>query len=465
MHFNSLKQSVEQRRDLILNGRVFPTVLLLSVPALMMGLVQSAIPVIDGLFLNNIAGTLVASSVTYSTSIVNMASALALGLSAAGMAIIGQANGRGDFKEGKRISTQLIIFAFILGFILAPVLVAVAFPVSHHVNAEISHDVFLYLSLNAFVLPFSFLESIYNAIKNASGKPEDTFIRMMIMLVLKIIFNALFIAVFRWGIVGSVMASLMSNIIITAWMYFELFMKSGDDKLTLAGFRFDRHIIRELMQIGLPSMLSNVMLYLGIFLINNEVERYGPIILNGQGIANNISSVCYIIPASFGSSVTTMVSMNIGSGQSKKARASCLAGSVISAISAVIMIAIVVPLSSNITVLFTRQKEVLEIANKALHLYTYSVIGYGICMVQLGAFIGLGKTRITLVVSILRVWLLRYVFILATESVLGVYSVFWGNIFSNYLAALITTIMIFREKWVSAIPQKESDKNSVEVTS
>ena len=64
-----------------------------------------------------------------------------------------------------------------------------AFPISANVDAEISHNVMLYISLYAFVLPFSFLESIYNAIKNATGKPEATFFRMLIMLMLKIIFN------------------------------------------------------------------------------------------------------------------------------------------------------------------------------------------------------------------------------------------------------------------------------------
>jgi Na+-driven multidrug efflux pump len=155
-----------------------------------------------------------------------------------------------------------------------------------------------------------------------------------------------------------------------------------------------------------------------------------------------------------------MVSMNIGAGNGRKARTSCLAGCVISAITAVTLIAIVVPLSSKITILFTREKEVLNIANNALHIYTYSVVGFGICMVQLGAFIGLGRTRVTLAVSILRIWLLRYIFILLTERYLSFYSVFWGNLFSNYMAALITTIMIFRVKWVSVIPQKESENNS-----
>ncbi len=451
MHFHFLKQNIDQRRDLIINGKVSTTILLLSVPSLMMGLIQSAIPVIDGLFLNNIVGTGAASAVTYCTPIVNMAAALAQGLSVAGMAIIGQSNGKGEFEASRRISVQIIVFAFLLGFILAPILIALAFPVSQHVNAEISHNVFLYLALSACVLPFSFMESIYNAIKNASGKPEDTFIRMVIMLILKIIFNALFIAVFHWGLIGSVMASLASNILITIWMYYELFLKSSSDRYTLAGFKFDRQILRNLLHIGLPSMLSSIMLNLGFFLINNEVQKYGANVLNGQGIANNITSVCFIVPSSFGSSVTTMVSMNIGANQGRKARAACLAGCVISAITAIILIAIVVPLSSKLTILFTRDKDVLEIANNALHIYTYSVVGFGICMVQQGAFIGLGRTRITLLVSILRVWLLRYVFILATEHFLGFYSIFWGNLFSNYMAALITTLLIFKVHWVSDI--------------
>lgn len=451
MKFKFLNQNMEQRRELILRGNVLSTILMLSVPSLMMGIVQSLIPVIDGLFLNNLAGTNAASAVTYCTPIVNMTSALSQGLSVAGMAIIGQSNGRGDYKGSRRITVQLVVFAFILGFLLAPLLVGLAFPISSHVDSEIAHNVFLYLVLNALVIPFSFLESIYNAIKNASGKPEDSFIRMIIMLILKIVFNTLFVAILPLGLIGSVMASLASNFLITLWMFYELFLKKSGDRLEFKGFHFDSNIIKQLLHIGFPSMLSSLMLNLGFFLINNEVEKYGAIVLNGQGIANNITSVCFILPSSFGSAVTTMVSMNIGANQSKRARFSCLVGCITSAITAIILIAVIVPLSSHITVLFTREAEVLAIANRALHIYTYSVVGFGVCMVEQGAFIGLGKTKITLVISILRVWLLRYLFILATEHALGYYSVFWGNLFSNYMAALLITLLIFKVKWKSDI--------------
>lgn len=451
MKFKFLSQNLEQRRDLILRGNVVSTILMLSLPSLMMGLVQSLIPVIDGLFLNNLVGTTAASAVTYCTPVVNMTTALSQGLSVAGMAIIGQSNGRGDFKESRNTTIQLIIFAFILGVVLAPLLVVVAFGLSGHVNQEIAHDVFVYISLNALVIPFSFLEAIYNAIKNANGRPEDSFIRMIIMLVLKIVFNTFFIYVLHWGLVGSVIASLVSNVLITFWMFYELFLKKNGDRLEMRGFHFNHRIIKKLLYIGFPSMLSSLMLNFGFFLINNEVEKYGSIVLNGQGIANNITAVCFILPSSFASAITTMVSMNVGARQVKRAKYSCLIGCIVSAITAAALIAVVVPLSSYLTILFTREAQVLEVANKALHIYTYSVIGFGVCMVEQGAFIGLGKTKITLVMSILRIWLLRYIFILATESYLSYYSVFWGNLFSNYMAALITTILIFRVSWESDI--------------
>jgi putative MATE family efflux protein len=456
MNFNFLRQNTGERRELILNGPIAPTLILLSVPTLMMGLVQSIMPVMDGIFINNIVGTIGASAITYSLPIINMMIALAQGLSVAGTAMIGQMNGRGDYKGAKHVSTQIVVFGFLIGCIIAPLLYLVAFPVSWKVGSEISRDVFLYLSLNSLVLPFLFLESIYNAIKNANGKPEATFIRMIIMLILKTIFNTLFIAIFHMGLIGTVISSLASNILICLWMFYELFIKKGDDRLILKGFRFDFNVLRRLIKIGIPSMLSSLMLNLGFFLINNETEKYGPIVLTGQGIAGNISSVCFNLPSSFGASVTTMVSMNVGAGQGDKARKSCITGCIISAITAAVLIAIVVPLSPYLTVLFTHEADVLDIANKSLHIYTYSVIGFGICMVQQGAFIGLGRTGIPLIVSILRIWLLRYLFILATQHVLGFYSVFWGNLFSNYLAAIITTILITRIKWVSAISPKDS---------
>jgi len=455
MPLSFFHQTTEQRRSLILHGSISKTLIFLSVPSLMLGLVQALMPFMDGLFINNSSGTLVASAVIFCTPVLNMVTALAQGLSVAAMAIIGQLNGEGDFERAKKATIQIIVVGSILGIISAPLLLVAGVFVSQTVHPDISRNVFLYLSLNAIVLPFSFLESIYNGIKCANGKPEASFIRMVLMLVFKTVFNIIFVYWLRLGIVGCVISSLLANLIITAWMFYELFLKPGADRLDLTGFIFDVPVLREIGKLGSPAMLMSFLLNLGFFLINRETEKYGPVVLNAQGIANNISSVCFILPGAFSSAVTTMVSMHVGAGNPGKAKRSCIEGCVLSAIVGVCVVAIVVPLSSQLTILFTREAEVLDIAYKALHIYTYSVVGFGICMTAQGAFIGLGKTKVPLVLSVLRIWFLRYVFILVTEHALQSYSVFWGTLFSNYTAALISIILLSRTEWKSTIVQND----------
>lgn len=444
-------QSTEARRDLILHGSITNTLIMLSLPTLIMSLVQSLIPLMDGLFLNNIAGTIVASSVHFAEPIINMMTALSQGLGVAAMAIVGQYNGLGDLKNAKKISTQIVVIGVLFGIAMGPTLYLVSILVSMNLLPDIKENVFRYLSLYSFVMPMTFLAALYNGIKNANGKPEATLIRSIILLLLKILFNFIYIYLLRLGIVGSVLASFSTYSIVTIWMYYDLFVKKSDDKLSLKEFKFDSTVLKELMIIGIPSMLTTFLSNLGFFLINTEVEKYGAAVLNGQGISNNIVNICFNMPAAFGSAVTTMVSMNIGAKYTEKARKSCYTGMIMAVITAAVLISIVIPLTPYLTGLFTKEAEDLYVANKSLPIYAFGVLGFGVAMVANGAMIGLGRTRIPLLISILRIWLLRFIFIILTSEYLSYWSVFWGNLFSNTMAGLIAFIIILRVPWVSVI--------------
>ena len=444
-------QSTEARRDLILHGSITNTLIMLSIPTLMMTLVQSMIPLMDGLFLNNVTNTIIASSVNFAEPIIMMMTALSQGLGVAAMAIVGQYNGLGDFKNARRISTQIVVTGVLFGIAMGPTLYLVSILVSMNLHSGIKENVYQYLSLYSFVMPMTFLAALYNGIKNANGKPEATFIRSVILLLLKIVFNFVYVYFLHLEVVGSVLASFSTYAIVTTWMYYDLFIKESDDKLSLKEFKFDVSILKELMIIGVPSMLTTFLSNLGFFLINSEVEKYGATVLNGQGIANNITAVCFNLPAAFGSAVTTMVSMNIGAKYADKAKKSCYTGMLLSAITAIILIVVVIPLTPHMTILFTRNAEDLYVANGALPIFALGVLGFGITMVAQGALIGLGRTRVPLIISILRIWFLRFIFIIVTTKYLSYWSVFWGNLFSNTMAGVISFIIITKIPWVSVI--------------
>lgn len=443
--------SDSQRIDIILNGNIFRTLLFLALPTVLMGIIQVIMPITDALFVNNISGTNVASAISYSQSPLNAVIALAQGLSVAAMAMIGQLQGQKKYLETKQMMLQFIFTAIALSLIAIPVIIIVAVPISDNVTKEIASNVFQYLSMHSIVFPFIFLDSIYVAIKNALGKPEDAFIRAIIMLTLKIIFNFIFIYILRLDIIGAIMATFFSEFLLSFWIIYDLFFKKGEFKLSIKDFKIDFSIYKSIFKISIPAMLNSLMVSLGFFLINLEVQKYGAIAINGLGIANNITNLSFILPSTIGSVVTTMISMNIGANNVGRSKKILKSGMILTSIISIISVTLVVFSSSFLTILFTRKEDVLLIANDALNIYIYSVFAFGIVMVIQGTYVALGKTRLPLYSGVLRIWLFRYLFILAFEKQFGLYSVFYGNLFSNYMTAIVLLITLTKLKWESTI--------------
>ena len=445
------KLDMTSRRNLILNGSVLNTLLLLSIPTFMMALVQSMVPFTDGLFLNRTIGPERTSAITYAKPAIDVMLGMSQGLGVAAMAMIGQMVGIGDTKKVKKISLQILMFSIFVGIFLIPISIVIAKYMSTTVADVMKYDVFLYISLYSVVIPFQFLAAIFNSIKNSTGNPESPFYRMIVLLILKILFNTIFLVVLKLEIKGAVIASLFAYVITAIWMYYDLFFKDYLYKLDIYEYKFNKAIVSELIRLGIPSMLSFMMINLGFLLINMEIEHYGRTVLAGLGIAGYINSICFQLPACISTSVTTMVSINIGIKNIKRAKEIFKVGIIISFVIAFFTIIIVLPTTPKLTGMFTYKKDVLNIANESLKYYTYSIIPFGVAMICQAVFNAMGKNIVPLIMGFLRVWLFRYLFILVTKAYLGYYSIFIGNLFSNTMAAIVFLILIKNIRWESGM--------------
>lgn len=443
--------SVDERRKMILEGNAFKTLLYLSFPTVMMSFVSALIPLTDGLFLNRTSGYVIAAAIGYDQQIINILIAISMGLGAAEMAYLGQINGLGDIKRLKKDSLNIIVFSFVIALLIVPITIILAFFARNLVNSEISESVYIYLSCYSLVMPFLFMASIYNAIKNAFGQPEATLIRMVILFLLKVIFNYFFLYLLKLKLIGAVMASFAAYLIVGIWMIYDLFIKESEMKLSFKNFRFDFKIISKVISIGIPSIISYMMINIAFFLINTEVEKYGTLVLTAQTISGNINNMCFTLPSSISTTIATMTSINIGASRIKNAKKTYMMGCIISVILSIILISIFYPSAEFLSRLFQDNEEIVRITVHSLNIYTFSVIGFGIFMVTQGAFIGMGKTKYVLIFGILRLWLIRYLFILVTKKYLGVDSVFWGNLVSNYVAGILFLILALKVKWESGI--------------
>lgn len=448
------KVDLEKRREEILYGNLFKSMIILAIPTIMMGIVQALIPLSDAWFATNLLGKDIFGAITFSQPSINVMIAISQGLGIVGMAIIGKAVGEGDIKKVKYLALQLFMLGLILGILLMPVCYFVSIIISNLAKETMRDNVLLYISLYSIVMPFYFMASIFNAIKNVTGNPESSFIRMIFLFILKLIFNTVYLKIFKFGIYGTIYSSFTAYLITGVWMYYDLFIKKSMYKFNIKEYKFDFKIVKEFIYFAIPSILSNMLINLGFLLINTEVVNYGVNVINAIGIANQINSICFILPTCIGTAVTTIVSLNIGVGQKEKAKKGYFLALKINLVISILMLCILLPFDRFFINFFTIDESVIKITREALSTYTYTIFPFGIFVISQAVLNALGRTEIPLFMGILRIWLIRYIFILITKKYLRYTSVFYGNLTSNIIAAIIIVIIVLKIEWKSIIKTK-----------
>lgn len=446
---------LNKRRQEIVSGNIFKILLLISIPSIITGLVGTFIPLIDTFYANKYLGNTVYSAISYSQSTILLLVSLSQGLSIAAMAIIGKAIGENKIKLAKSLSLQIFVLGIFTGILMMPICYFASHVMANTASHDMSENVRIYISMYTLVMPFYFIAGIFNSIKNVTGNPEAVLTRMLLILVLKVIFNHLYLNVLNLGIKGTIFSSLTSYLVISIWMYYDLFLKKSMYQLNLKDYIFDIGVIKEVIKVGFPSIISYFMIQLGFVLINMEIVKYGSNAVGALGISGQINNLCFVLPSNIGGALTTIVSTNVGAGNINRAKKGYKISNYLSIILLVIIGAIIYINNEYLLSFFTKDTAMLKIAKESLNVYIYTFIPFSIFTLAQSVLNALGRTDIPLFLGILRIWLIRYLFIIITQKTLGYYSIFYGNLISNAITAVLAIIVVQRIQWISVVKFKE----------
>ena len=142
------------------------------------------------------------------------------------------------------------------------------------VNAETfkhSKEYFFYISLG---IPFYMFGQAMNPIIRADGKPKFAMVSTLAGAALNIILDPVFIFVFKWGMMGAAVATVIGQIItavLAVWYLYHMRLvrpAKGD-------FIIDGKIARKTLNLGLTSFLSQISLVAAMAAINNMIRKYG----------------------------------------------------------------------------------------------------------------------------------------------------------------------------------------------
>jgi len=378
----------------------------MSLPMIISMLVQALYNIVDSVFvamINEQALTAVSVSFPAQNLMIGVATGTAVGVNA----LVARSLGEKNYEKANRIAENgvfLAVLSFIV-FMLLGIFGSRAFIASQTDVPEIIGYGTDYLRICCGVSFGIFLEIIFERLLQSTGRTFYTMITQGVGAILNIIFDPIFIFVFKMGVKGAALATVLGQIVAAILAIIFNIKKNPDINLDVKGFRPDRKLIGAIYKIGVPSIImiaiGSIMTYcMNKILVAYTTGKETAVTVFGAFFKLN-SFICMPI---FGlnNGIIPIIAYNYGAKNKermmKAIKLSTIYAGVFSAIGAALFICIPRVLLG----FFSASERMLEIGIPALRIVGTSFLFAGICIALGAAFQSLGKSIFSMIVSLIR---------------------------------------------------------------
>ena len=204
------------------------------------------------------------------------------------------------------LSAFVAVFLLILAQLLAlPVLKLLKTP------AEVISGSLLYLRYIFAGIPIITAFNLLAAILRALGDGKTPLFAMIVAAITNILLDLLFVLVFRWGIAGAAIATLIAQFISCVYCFVHI-KKLDILKLSRDDFRELGPLVPKMLFLGTPMCLQNAIIAVGGMIIQTEVNRFGLVFLAGFTASNKLFGILEIAGTSYGFALVSYVGQNLG---------------------------------------------------------------------------------------------------------------------------------------------------------
>lgn len=164
------------------------------------------------------------------------------------------------------------------------------------------------------------LMNLFSTALTSIGDSKSPLISLAISSVVNIALDIVFLAYFDMGIGGAALATVIAQACSTAWNLYRLIRK-GDVMPKQRHFRLRWNIMKELLRLSLPQMLSSAVINSGGLLVQRITNSYGVAFVMGLNGAGRIFSMLYVVGYGLELAVLTYTGQNWGACRQDRIRA------------------------------------------------------------------------------------------------------------------------------------------------
>lgn len=428
-----------------------------SLPGTVGMVVAATYNVVDTIFIGRLGSEAIAAlSVAFPIQMILAAIGVGIGVGSA--SLISRSLGAGNIRDAEKAVGQVVGLALAFGLIVAlagfyylrPLLVIIG------ASPEIIGYTEEYASvITAWSVMLFMIMSLNNVVR-AEGSPLFSMKIMIFSSLLNIALDPIFIFVLDMGIRGAAVATILAKGTGALILLLHFISGRSNVKLMAINLKPDYEIIKNIYKIGFPSMLRLFSRNLSLAITNIILAGFGHIPIAAMGLFFRLQMLIIMPVIGFSQGLMPVIGYNYGAEQGSRIREAVIKGFAIST-AFITLLALVIYISPGTFLgFFTSEEELLAMGIYSIRIMMVMVPLIGIQIVSAVFFQAIGKAVPSLILSILREVMLFIPLLLILANSAGLVGVWAARPVSDFLAFVITFIMISRELNKQNIPLRPS---------
>lgn len=378
----------------------------MSLPMIIAMLVQALYNIVDSVFVAMVSEqALTAVSVAFPAQ--NLMIGFATGTAVGMNALVSRSLGEKNHEKANKLAENGIFLAVVtyIVFFFFGLFGSGAFIASQTKVAPIIAQGTDYIRIVCCASIGIFLEITFERLLQSTGRTFYTMITQGVGAVLNIILDPIFIFVFKMGVRGAAIATVIGQIVAAILAIIISVKKNPEIKLNFKGFRPDSKLIGAIYKIGVPSILmvaiGSVMTYcMNKILVAYTMGKETSVTVFGAFFKLN-SFICMPI---FGlnNGIIPIIAYNYGARNKERMMKSIKLSVIYAGVFSVIGAILFLTVPKFLLGFFSASDNMLAIGVPALRIVGTSFMFAGVCIALGAAFQALGKSIFSMIVSLIR---------------------------------------------------------------
>ena len=301
----------------MLNGGIAKKLAAVALPLAAVSILQQLFNAADVAVVGRFASSEALAAVGANTPICNLFITFFTGLATGSNVAISTLIGRGDRDRVNTSVNTVFTLSLLCGLLALLVGELAARPLLTLISTpeNILDSAVLYLRIYLFAVMFQVIYNFTSAILRSKGDTRRPLYCLIASGVLNVALNLLLVIVFRMGVSGVAIATLISNLVCAAASVVLLLREEEPFRLSFGRLGLDRQILSFALRIGLPAGLQAMLFSVSNIIIQSGINSFGADCIAGNTAAVNFEFISYFFVLGFSQAETTFISQNYGAGK------------------------------------------------------------------------------------------------------------------------------------------------------